>query len=210
MSHYGFVYQWTNKKTCKKYIGSHHGNENDGYIGSGVYFVKAYKKEPKMFVREILEYNTLTDDPYYTYSLEQKYLDKVKDIHLSEEYYNLSPNAFHPGGWNRSIIGVFSHTECSKKKISEAMKGREISWGEKISISKTGKTQENDEGRRITSEKMKGNQNGANRKNTPKGKVWINKGDICKMVPKDELHLYEDWNRGRIYARISRCPTTCA
>jgi hypothetical protein len=50
---------------------------------------------------------------------------------------------------------------------------------------------------------MKGNKNGTNRKNTPKGKVWINKDGVCKMVPKDELDNYKDWNRGRIYARIS-------
>lgn len=38
-----FVYMWTNKVTGKKYIGSHIGRLDDGYIGSGKYFNNAVK-----------------------------------------------------------------------------------------------------------------------------------------------------------------------
>jgi len=51
---YGFVYCWTNILNEKKYIGSHYGNINDSYIGSGVYFKRAYLKNPKDFKRDIL------------------------------------------------------------------------------------------------------------------------------------------------------------
>lgn len=49
-----FIYRWTNKRNRKMYIGSHEGDPNDGYIGSGKHFKKAYAMEPEMFEREIL------------------------------------------------------------------------------------------------------------------------------------------------------------
>lgn len=49
-----FIYQWTNKRNNKMYIGSHEGELSDGYIGSGVYFKRAYRREPENFERSIL------------------------------------------------------------------------------------------------------------------------------------------------------------
>lgn len=54
MSTQYFVYIWENKRNGKKYIGSHKGNVDDGYVGSGIYFKRAYKKEPEKFVRDII------------------------------------------------------------------------------------------------------------------------------------------------------------
>jgi hypothetical protein len=50
----GFVYLWTNTENGMKYIGSHKGDVNDSYIGSGVYFRRAYNKNPKKFERMLL------------------------------------------------------------------------------------------------------------------------------------------------------------
>jgi len=199
MEHYGFVYCWTNLENGMKYIGSHHGKIDDGYVGSSVYFIRSYRKSPELFSREILELNTYGDDPYLTYSLEQKHLDTVPDIHLNEGYYNLSPYAFHPGGWNRGKTGVTQHLQPAKEKISIANKGKLLTekTRAKISESKLGRNKENDAGRLMTSQKLIGNQNGKNRKNTPAGKTWINKDGVSKMVPAAEIVLYKDWNRGR-------------
>jgi len=227
MHYYGFVYMWTNTKNNKKYIGSHHGREDDGYVGSGVLFKRAYKIHKDYFKREILEYNVLLDDISATYELEQKYLDMIEDIHLNEEYYNLSSYAAHYGGWNKGLTketderlmrksisskgispwnkdksGLQCHDDNTKYAIGQASKNRHITNSnngayEKISKSKIGKTKENDNGRRIVSEKMKGNKNGANRKNTPKNKIWINSDGVSKMIFESEFNQYDGWNRGR-------------
>ena len=54
MNNIGFVYRWSDSYNGKHYIGSHCGDISDGYIGSGSYFKKAYKKRKECFSREIL------------------------------------------------------------------------------------------------------------------------------------------------------------
>jgi len=58
----GFVYKWTNLEDGMMYIGSHCGSVDDGYIGGGVYFTRAYKKNPEAFIREIEEQTLLELD----------------------------------------------------------------------------------------------------------------------------------------------------
>lgn len=81
----GFVYEWTNTITGKKYIGSHVGDETDGYIGSGVDFKRDLQLHGlNSFTRVILEYvEHESDIPY----IEKRYLEKVnaKD---NPDYYN--------------------------------------------------------------------------------------------------------------------------
>lgn len=43
---FGFVYCWTDSTNGKTYVGSHMGSTDDGYIGSGIKFLNAYKKRP--------------------------------------------------------------------------------------------------------------------------------------------------------------------
>ena len=50
----GFVYRWHDNSNNMYYIGSHKGNPDDGYIGSGVYFKRAYNQRPDSFSREIM------------------------------------------------------------------------------------------------------------------------------------------------------------
>ena len=54
MSVNGFVYKWNDTSNGMYYIGCHKGSPDDNYIGSGTYFLSAYKKRPEAFVREIL------------------------------------------------------------------------------------------------------------------------------------------------------------
>lgn len=51
----GFVYQWTHIDSGRCYIGSHGGSLDDGYIGSGLHFTRAFLKYGKeAFTRDIL------------------------------------------------------------------------------------------------------------------------------------------------------------
>jgi hypothetical protein len=110
---YGFVYQWENKISQKKYIGSHYGNINDNYIGSGVYFKRAYKKDINNFKRTILyvgiNYIKIEDE-----------LLKLYDVANNKNYYNLKNDAI--GGWAH----IYNNPDEIKKrniKISESKKG---------------------------------------------------------------------------------------
>ena len=86
----GFVYLWENTFNGMKYIGSHKGSVDDGYIGSGVYFRRAYDKNPRLFKRVVL----------YTGSnflgIEDALL-KDKNVVKDKSYYNLKDSAI--GGW---------------------------------------------------------------------------------------------------------------
>lgn len=83
----GFIYEWTNNINGKKYIGSHRGQDNDGYIGSGSAFLKAYKKYGREnFNRTIIEYVKKVDD----IKAREEYYLKLVDAKSNRTYYNLS------------------------------------------------------------------------------------------------------------------------
>lgn len=106
----GFIYQWINVTNNKKYIGSHLGKTTDYYTGSGLYFKRAYKKNPGNFKREILEYFTGTHKELQ--KREEYYLSLIPNIAKNKEYYNLSASA--GGGRN--------HDRLSKKRRKEIIK----------------------------------------------------------------------------------------
>ena len=84
----GFVYEWTNKINGKKYIGSHIGNLDDKYIGSGTIFSRALAKYGlENFERQILE---IVTDISCLREREQFYIDKV-DAARNKRYYNVKP-----------------------------------------------------------------------------------------------------------------------
>lgn len=105
--------------------------------------------------------------------------------------------------WNKGKLGLQQHTSETKCVIGNSSKLRHLSTDnngayENISKSKIGKTKENDVGRKLTSEKMKGNKNSANRKLTPKGKIWIHNEEESKMIFEYEFDRYTGWVKGRI------------
>jgi hypothetical protein len=55
MEKYGFVYIWYDKKHKRYYVGSHWGHENDGYVCSSTWMMKAYKIRPDDFKRKIIK-----------------------------------------------------------------------------------------------------------------------------------------------------------
>lgn len=110
----GFVYLWENINNGKKYIGSHKGNTEDGYIGSGVYFKRAYSKNPKDFVRTILY------EGDFFLEVEEHIL-KLFNAAKNKEFYNLKNEAV--GGWKH----VHNNDNIVKKRhkaISDAKKGK--------------------------------------------------------------------------------------
>ena len=104
----GFIYEWTNTKDGKKYLGSHFGSIDDGYVGSGKRFNNAVNKYGiEQFSRSIVEYVIFEDAVLLR---EQYYLD-TRNCAKSKRYYNISPTA---GGGN-----------CGNgKKISRTKKKR--------------------------------------------------------------------------------------
>ena len=119
MNNIGFVYRWIDTSNDKYYIGSHKGDVNDNYIGSGFYFKRAYNNRPESFVREILyigeDYRELED-----FILEE--LDAKND----EKSYNLT----------NCSAGVRSHNESSISKMSKKLKGRIFTEEHRLKLSK--------------------------------------------------------------------------
>jgi|APCry1669193128_1035447.scaffolds.fasta_scaffold03674_3 hypothetical protein len=121
--YFGFIYQWTNIKNRKKYIGSHAGKITDNYIGSGKYFRRAYRKCPELFERSILEYVYESVD--MVKKREQYYLDLVPDIVTNKDYYNVSPSA--SGGNLHGHLSPEKKKRINKKAVQsfvEAMKNK--------------------------------------------------------------------------------------
>ena len=111
-----FVYEWSNLKNGMKYIGSHFGFFDDGYISSSNHFNSIYKKYPDIFVRKIL----------FVFEKRISALKKESEI-LNEEnasknpiYYNLCNT---PGkGWSHHDDKDLS--KIFYKKISKSKKGK--------------------------------------------------------------------------------------
>lgn len=82
-----FVYMWVNKDDDRKYIGTHKGTPDDGYIASSESFIAEYNESPSRFIRTVLAYGTQQD----MYELETKLLLDLK-TRMSPMYYNLSNN----------------------------------------------------------------------------------------------------------------------
>ena len=83
---FGFVYMWTNVVNGKRYIGSHIGDPEDGYTGSGTAFLRALKKYGQQsFVRTLLE----QDIPAQVVrEREQHFIDHY-DAARSPKFYNM-------------------------------------------------------------------------------------------------------------------------
>ena len=142
---YGFVYIWRDSKHNRYYIGAHWGHDFDGYICSSRWMRKAYKRRPEDFKRKILKTNIITKENLL--EEEFKWLCLIKKEELGKKYYNLR-NCKFP-------IPKEEHTQETKEKhrqtmlkrlenpeyrqtLSDQMKGRKITWGDKISEAKIG------------------------------------------------------------------------
>ena len=111
------IYRITNKLNGKTYIGQHKYKKlNDNYMGSGIHIKRAIKKYGKEnFAKEILysriQYKETADD------MERFAIAKERVLGKAE--YNITP-----GGQGGALHKGMHHSEKTKKKISEAMKGK--------------------------------------------------------------------------------------
>lgn len=86
----GFIYMWRDKLTNRYYLGSHRGTICDGYIGSGVEFLKEYHERPQDFRRRILLEITLESrEELFAIEEELLYMAYMKGK-INAKYYNLT------------------------------------------------------------------------------------------------------------------------
>jgi hypothetical protein len=112
----GFVYMWESLTTGKKYIGSHYGLLDDGYVSSSKHFNEIYRSNPSSFSRKILR-DKLSRKEALT--MEKDLLISVNAA-ASSDYYNLHNE---PGnGWSHHSDPDLARIYYDK--ISKARKGQ--------------------------------------------------------------------------------------
>lgn len=104
-----FVYRWDNIVTKEYYIGVHQGTPDDGYIGSGILFLRKYKSKKDQFVRIIIETFENKEDAY---NFERELVNET--TLLDTKCLNLKIGG--EGG------GIHIHTETMRKRHSNKMK----------------------------------------------------------------------------------------
>ena len=112
-----YIYQTTNLINNKKYIGKHHGQLNDNYLGSGLLLQKAIEKYGKQnFKKKILQ---IVETEEELNEKEKQYItffDAIKN----PNFYNIAD-----GGQGGYITKGYSpeQRKAVNKKISEALCG---------------------------------------------------------------------------------------
>jgi group I intron endonuclease len=137
--YYGFIYEWANMLNGKKYIGSHAGTTDDGYVGSGKVFQRAVKKYGiENFTRTIVEYVEV-EDRQYLLEREKFYLDKV-NAYYSDDYYNVAKDVIGgdtKAGWSDERRQEFSNqikevwakrSEEEKKALLDNVHNKTKDW----------------------------------------------------------------------------------
>lgn len=110
----GFIYMWINTVNNKKYIGSHIGTEDDGYIGSGPIFLKAVSKYGiESFERVILE---KVGNIETIFEREDHYL-KLFNVANDKQYYNIRDKA--GGGFEYINEGPFAQEYKAKRVVKQ-------------------------------------------------------------------------------------------
>lgn len=217
---YNFVYKITNNLNGDYYYGVHSTDDlDDGYMGSGKRILRSIKKYGvENFTKEYIQFFSCKEDAY---SLESKIVtpELINDPHclnLAIGGYggyggsilaNLTPEQKIERGkriskalkgkktgkpaWNRGI----SPSEETKKKQSEANKGKHLSEGHRKKIGKSCKGRSAwNKGRHPSKETKK------KLSEIHKGEKYINNGFIEKRVKGSEIDIFlnNGWSLGRI------------
>ena len=109
----GFVYLWFDRKHKRYYVGSHWGEENDGYICSSRWMRNAMRRRIMDFKRRIIaRIETSRADLFVE---EQRWLDMIKPEEIKKRYYNLMRRSQH---WRSDE----ENAKTVMQKISEGTK----------------------------------------------------------------------------------------
>ena len=135
-----YIYKTTCLTNGKYYIGAHHGELKDDYLGSGTNVMKAIKKYGReAFVKEVL---CVCTNEAAMYFMEAIYVNE--EIVKDKKSYNLTLGG--KGGWSHLTdeqrqASVKNRTGCKLtrsaeycKKISERRKGQTMSEEQKDKI----------------------------------------------------------------------------
>lgn len=118
----GFVYIWRDKKHNRYYIGCHWGSDDDGYVCSSPWLMRAYNRRPNDFRRRILQ---RTSNRPETFLAEQTWLQYIKYNELGVRYYNLNKHVadyWHQYEDRRLTIG--QKISVSVKAHRETLEGQ--------------------------------------------------------------------------------------
>ena len=115
-----YVYLTTNNINGKRYIGKHHGELNDSYLGSGENLIAAVKKYGKEnFSKEILYIAISEADAY---NKEAYYIELFNAVE-SPDFYNISPGSNYSA--TKKFVRDRSYTKTPeyRQRMSEAVRG---------------------------------------------------------------------------------------
>ena len=118
----GFVYKWSDTSNGMYYIGCHKGDVNDGYIGSGTYFLKAYNKRPEAFKREIIYVG--------------KHFAELEEFILTELNASQDKSSYN---LTNACRGQYEYTSEIKEKIGKAHRGKAKSKSTRKKMSEAAK-----------------------------------------------------------------------
>ena len=112
-----YIYITTNLINQKRYIGKHHGELDDDYLGSGTLLKRAIEKYGKQNFKKDILYISQSDQEN---SLKEKEFIKAFNATIDPSFYNI-----HEGGDGGNTIAGYTPEQsiAYKKKISERVKG---------------------------------------------------------------------------------------
>jgi hypothetical protein len=190
-----FVYEWKNNQNGMKYLGSHFGYLNDGYISSSNHFNSFYNKNPNNFVRTIIYQGKNRIDAL------GKESELLHEVNASKnlDYYNLHNN---PGkGWSHHDdpkLSKIYYDRISKSKLGKPShnKGTAIKESQKIKLCDVWKVSgPNIEGEieivNMSEFCKKNNLNPSAMSAVARGKVKQHLGYICEKITNNRNVVYD-------------------
>tara|TARA_R110000787_G_scaffold162140_1_gene275527 strand:- start:75 stop:662 length:588 start_codon:yes stop_codon:yes gene_type:complete len=173
----GFVYKWVDTSNGMYYIGCHKGDVNDGYIGSGTYFLKAYNKRPEAFKRDVLYVGE------HFAELEEFMLVEL-NASQDKESYNLT----------NACRGQYEYTSEIREKIGKAHRGKVTSEATKRKMSAAAKGKsKSKEHRKSVAESLKGLTGAKSRRGIPVYSEGLNKTWSTRRECAKELNISQSY-----------------